>query len=343
MFPSTLRMPLMLCLVALPHALLQAQSDTVVRKTGSSIRGEILSSTPTQLRVDTSSGEREVSVADIEEVRFGDEPSWLKNSKMRYREDRFAACFESMIDSEMESLPPLIRQEAEFYQAMSAGKVALTSGDITLNQAGTLLKSFLDSHPNSIHRFAVQEMFGDLAMSSGSFTTAGDSYRVLVDSGITEIAAPAKLKLGKALLLDEKYDQAGIVFQEVNNQQGIDESTRLIAQCYWAQSISYQGQADNAIATLTEILQRESADQEALFARLYNALGTAHLQLQDWKAARLAFMHTQLMFYRDREAYAEALFHLHHIAKQLQDSERATKTRQLLKSRFPNSHWARQL
>ena len=67
------------------------------------------------------------------------------------------------------------------------------------------------------------------------------------------------------------------------------------------------------------IVENDSERPRALFARAYNALGHAlsHAAGQT-EAALDAYLHTDLLFYRDAENHAEALYHL---AKLWADSE----------------------
>ena len=92
-----------------------------------------------------------------------------------------------------------------------------------------------------------------------------------------------------------------------------------------------------------EIIKSENPDNTQLFAYAYNALGTCHLQNKNLKEARTAFLHTELLFSKESEAMAEALYNLSLIWPDLGNNDRAIKARESLKNSFRNSYWARKL
>lgn len=318
-----------------------AQS-TVSRLSGSQVRGEIKNYDANGITIETRNGDQTVDISEIRAVRIADQPVWLSSAKQRYSESRFENCYETLNGNSVDELDGLLKQEAEFFKAMSAAQIAMSGGDVTTKQAGQLLVSFIDANANSFNLYAAIEMFGDLAADTGAFAKATEYYEKLTGVDWVEMKNRVHLKLGKAKLYNDDHQGAAQDFAAVIASEADNES-KLIATCLEAQAKAYDGAADEAITQINALIAKESSDQSAVFARAYNALGCCHLNKGDFKAARVAFMHTQLIYRNERDAYVEALFHLHQISNKLQDSERASRTRQLLKTRYPNSHWASKL
>ncbi len=335
---------LMLLWFVLSPATSHAQTDSsLVLNSGTTVRGNIISASPESITLATNRGEREIGVGEIRQIRLANEPNWLNGAKTRYRENRYDVCYEQIVSEKLESDDPLVIQEVKYYLAMSAAQLAASGADVTTQQAGNLLLEFINNHPDSFNLFPAIETFADLALESGAFAKSVEFYSKLQGVQSPEFKQRAQLKLGKAKLYDSDYAGAKEALLSAETLETSDRTAQLIARCLYAQAISHTGETEKAITILHELIKNENSSQTELFAQAYNALGVCHLNNQDLKAARTAFMHTQLLFFTDRQSHAEALYHLHQISNMLQDSERSAQTRQTLKSRYRNTHWANKL
>ena len=81
--------------------------------------------------------------------------------------------------------------------------------------------------------------------------------------------------------------------------------------------------------------------EKDLFARVYNARGAAFRQADQPKDAVLAYLHTDKLFNQNEDAHAEALYYLSQLWEQLNKSDRAKQDRQLLRTRYGDSVWAK--
>ena len=77
-----------------------------------------------------------------------------------------------------------------------------------------------------------------------------------------------------------------------------------------------------------------------MIARLYNALGRCYLKQNKPKDAVMAYLHTDVLFYADADAHAEALFHLSKLWSDINKSDRAVAARNTLRERYAGSVWA---
>ncbi|NIO43008.1 MAG: hypothetical protein GTO41_24330, partial [Burkholderiales bacterium] len=146
-----------------------------------------------------------------------------------------------------------------------------------------------------------------------------------------------------AQLRQEKNEEAIASFTALEANQDtndVSQQLRLIATCLRAQALGAAGNPDEGIRLVTEIIQREDSENRPLFAHAYNALGNCHLKAGNKKAAMMAFLHTETMYFMEPEPHAESLFHLYHIWTDLKKTDRANDARQKVKDRYRNTHWA---
>ena len=316
---------------------------TVILRSGSTARGEITKFDPKGVTIKSRGSEQEISIDDIRQVTSREEPGWLTTAKARYREDRYDAAYKEFGMNSLDSSDPFVVADAKYHEAMAAAHLALSGNEVTAKQAGNLLLAFIQTYPQSLYLYPATEMFADLASNSGGFKVAAENYEKLQNADSDLYQSRSLLKLGKAKLYSGQAEDAVGVFRKVTRQESANDTTKLLAQCFLAQAMSYNGKADEALEIIDNIIKNENSAQTDLFARAYNAKGICFINKNDLKAAQLAFMHTHLLFFTDRDAHAEALYHLYNIANQLQNSERTAQNRQLLKSRYPNTHWASKL
>jgi hypothetical protein len=105
-------------------------------------------------------------------------------------------------------------------------------------------------------------------------------------------------------------------------------------------ALAETGKADEAIKQLQELIRKNDPQDAVLFARAYNALGRCYLKQNKPKDALLALLHTDVLFYSDADAHAEALYHLSKLWNEVNKSDRALAARTTLRERYAGSVWA---
>ena len=149
---------------------------------------------------------------------------------------------------------------------------------------------------------------------------------------------------GNAMLANALYSEAlakfdGVLATSLDDARAREQ--KLLATLGRSRVPGRDRQAGRGYRDVEKIIVRTTRRKSpCLFARAYNALGTCYLKANKREDALLAFLHVDLLFNQDPDAHAEALYHLSSLWKGLNKSERATKARSLLESRYSGSPWA---
>ena len=83
----------------------------------------------------------------------------------------------------------------------------------------------------------------------------------------------------------------------------------------------------------------EDPGDMTLFGNAYNALGHRYSKDGQTKAALLAFLHTDVLYQRDAEIHAEALFHLVKLWQNDQKPGQSIEARKILTTKYRNTFW----
>jgi tetratricopeptide (TPR) repeat protein len=154
---------------------------------------------------------------------------------------------------------------------------------------------------------------GDLAMARGKFADAETFYGVLGKADFPEYKLRASILQAKAMIAQKNYAGALAMYDavianslstpEVNREKEFAKVGRVVC-------LANTGKEAEAEQIVTDIIRNNDAKDTALFGRAYNALGAVHMKTGKLKQALEDYLHTDLLFYTDAEAHAEALYYL---------------------------------
>jgi tetratricopeptide (TPR) repeat protein len=335
-----------LVLVALLVAAGSAQNNRDVislKDAARSVSGQIVSTSPGVLELNADGARRRVPVEDIEQIRLYDDPPGLRGVRDAIRSGQYERALQLAEGVEVPAASrPLVREDLQFHQAWAAARLAM-QGQGDVYDAARQMKSFLDAHRDSFHVFAASEVLGDLAMTLGETKAASVFYGRLTEAASPALRARGSLLQARALLSAGSVDAAAQRYQQViQDVNGDVQSNRLrsLAQVGLAQCQARRGNHAAAIEAVREVIARHDPEDTELFAQAYNALGTCYLAAQQPQDALLAYLHVHLLFFREFDAHAEALYHLSQLWTEVGQPEEAVKARELLQSRYAGTTWS---
>ncbi len=316
----------------------QAQKDTVFLKSGSPVRGTLQLVSPDEVRV----GDKTVAVRDVKKFNLNTAPRELKRAKENMTTGQYAAAWTELQKIGEPPRNPIVRQEFEYAKAYTMGKLALSSGQISTRDAGSAILDFISSHPNSYRLYPTLDLYGQLLVNINRLDLAEIEFAKLAASNWPEYQLKGLFDLAEAQMMMEKFSDASQNYAKLKNHElstSLAQHYKLLATCQAAKANALQGNVDEAIATVENIIKNQNADNSELFALCYNTLGVCNLKKNELRGAAIAFLHTDLLFSTEAAAHSEALYHLAKIWPQLNETDRANSARQTLSGTYANSIW----
>lgn len=319
-----------------------AQKDTVFLNSGSPVRGKVQNIDAEQLQVD----ERTINVRDVKKVNLTSEPRELRRAKENIASDQFENAWSDLQKIAQPPRDPMVLQEYDYAKAFVMGKLALGGGQVTTREAGTAIRDFVNKYPNSFRLYPTVDLYGKLLTNINRLDLAEVEFQKLAASNWPRYQLKGLFDLAQAQMLMEKYEESKANFVKLQQHElntPLAQQFKLMAKCQLAKIDAKQGNVDNAIQVVEQIIKTESADNKQLFALCYNTLGTCNLQKNELRGAAIAFLHTDLLFSTESDAHSEALYHLAKIWPQLEETDRANRARQTLNRSYANSFWKQKM
>ncbi len=326
-----------------PVAQAQSLDSVYTTKGGAPIKGTITEAmTRDQVTLDVGGIPRQFPINEITRITYGDEPSELTNARNSVNAKNYNAALEEIKKIAPQDLSRVhMKQDADYYRALCEIKLAMTEGGDKA-KADAAMKAFVGGAPNSYHYYEAAEMVGDLALSMGKYDDAVRAYGAMAKAQTEDIQMRANNSAARALVANKNFPDAltryqavldsGLATPEAANQ-------KVYATIGKAQCLGETGKPDEGIKMLDDIIQKNDPADSKLFARTYNALGACHMKAGRAKDAILAYLHTDVLFYTDGDAHAEALYWLTKLWTQEQKADRATACRATLRDRYSGSLW----
>ena len=324
----------------------QRSLDQVFLTKGAPARGDIPENGMTwdNVTLETTGNKRDIAVKDIVRITFKEEPAELNSARTSVLQKNFNQALTDLKKLDGQKFDrEFIKQDIEFYRALCLARLAMSEGGDKA-AAAEAMRRFTTSAPKNYHFYEAAEVLGDLAMASGKWADAAKFYGpITAAKDWPENQMRANNAQGRALIGEKKFDEALEKFKAViGSEQATPEALKQknLAQVGRAICVAETGSPQDGITALQDLINKNDAQDTALFARAYNALGRCYLKLDKPKEALLALLHTDTLFYADSEAHAEALYHLSKLWPAVNKSDRGVAARNTLRERYAGSVWA---
>jgi tetratricopeptide (TPR) repeat protein len=328
-------------------AFAQRDMDQVFLSKGAPARGTINTDgmTRDKVTIDTMGGQRDIQVNDIVRITFAGEPTELVAGRNNVLQKNYNQALIDLKKLDGQKIDrAFIKQDIEFYKAVCLTRAALGEGG-DKSAASRAMLAFVGAAQQNYHFYEAAEALGDLAMASGKWADAAKYYGPtgLAGAPWADYQMRANNATGRAMIGEKQFPQALEKFKAVaSSDLSTPEAARqkLLAAVGTAICQAETGQVDEAVAALKSLIDKNDPQDAVLFARAYNALGRCYLKQNKPKDAVLALLHTDLLFYADADAHAEALYHLSKLWTDINKSDRALAARNTLRERYAGSIWA---
>ena len=322
-----------------------AKDNVVVLRSGrkSNIVGDIEKMSKKGLAIAVGRNSQKIAVHQIFRISYSNEPSELRSARNAILGGQLEQGIESLKQIDTSKVSANVRQDVDYFVIFAKAKLALR-GERDLIGTAREATAFLKTHPQSIHYYEAVELIGDIAMALGKYPTAVKTYSQITKSSFKEFELKGALLEARALQLDSKYEEAQSKYDVVLDS-GLNDTHSLhekkLATIGKAACLVETGSVEPAIETLQKMIADNDPKDSKLFAQAYNALGSAYQKSGKTVDAVLAYLHVDVLFYNERDAHAESLFHLSKLWNQLNKPDRAVKARQTLSERYNGTVWAK--
>ncbi len=330
----------LLCGMLVAAPCLAQDRDRVFLVKGVTATGKIESITPNQVSIAVKGVPQKYATNEISKIVFDDEPSSIDNAR-NFINNRQYNQAETELSKVAEQKDERINKEVKYLKGVVAAKMALSGMGNPMTAAG-LLNSALAANPESHHTYQGAELMGDLAMSIGRSDMAVKYYSQVSQAPFPELKALAAYKLGDVALTANKLPDARKQFELLMSAKATDAETlrlKSLAEVGLTICDAKEGKHKEALAKLQELVKTNDSTDQALFARISNAMGLCYAALGQNEQAALAYLRTDLLFSSAPDLHAEALYQLSLILPKVNEPQEGVAAKNRLKTKYPASSW----
>lgn len=342
------RRPILIAALALvlmgPAALVRAADEvvlvpksTVKTSTPGRVRGQIQSESPTEVRIQaTVGGPTTVPVDQIAEIRYdGLTPSFVL-AETREGAGSLAEAADLYQKAAGEaSGKPLVERAAQYARARLLAQLA--EGDpARVSEAVSALDAFTTAHPDSRQIVPALETLARLALSTNDMTRADRATARL--AAIPGAGDRATILQTRLLTRQGKSQEALSAIDRILTQLPAGSTDRREALLARAEALAGQKKFDEAREVVQQVIQ-DAPPEDPAQAAAYNTLGDCLRSAGKPKDALLAYLHTDILYSKDRDQHARALAQIVRLWRELNETTFANEALQRLKQQYPQSPW----
>ena len=338
-----------------------AALDQIRTHSKETVRGQITEISPTAVKIDKNPLEVSIPVNEIVSISFDGEPDELAKGRNLAIAGQYAEALAALKKTKPEEVKRRkeMVQQLDFYTAYCETQLAL-GGAGSINTAGPMLMTFLKNNPTSYHYLEAAELMGDLfvafgmeaqhspdkakqAKASQSFDKAMEYYATAGKAPWPGAEAGLNLKRGRALLAQKKHAEAIKAFKSVlGGAAGPEaESLKLAATLGQATALANDGQAEEGIKLVEEVIAKAPKGNVELLGQAYLTLGNCHQVAKMPREAVMDYLHVDLLYFQNPQTHSEALANLGQLWQTLRRPDRAREANARLARMYPNSIWAK--
>jgi tetratricopeptide (TPR) repeat protein len=308
-------------------------AGSTVKAAGNRVRGTIQSETPTEVRLEGQT----IPVEQIASINYTGQPANMTLAETRESAGTLSEAADLYQKAAAEAAgKELLVRAAQFGRARVLADLA--HGDPTkAGQALEALEGFIKANPSSRQLGPALESLARLAMQKDDFDRA---TRALTELGKIPWAADRSAVL-KARVFNRRgqFDQAIAGLDKILTGVPKDSARYREAQLARAESLSGLKKFDEAEATVLDVIKTAPAEDAEAQASAYNTLGDCLRAADKPKDALRAYLHTDILYAKDKEQHARALAQIAQLWRTLRRDDRAEEIVERLKQEYPNSPW----
>jgi|SRR5579864_2313936 len=306
-----------------------------IKATGNRVRGTVVSESPTEVKLDTPAAT--VPVDQIASISYAGQPPSLTLAETRESNGALSEAADQYQKAATEAAgKDLVVRAAQFGRARVLADVA--QGDPSrAGQAIDALDGFIKAQPNSRQLGPALDALARLYLQQGDFDKAA---RALADlNKIPWAADRAAVLTARVLAKRGQFDQAIAALDKMLASVPKESAKAREAQLAKAECLAGLKKYAEAEAAVLAVIQAASAEDAEAQALAHNTLGDCLRAAGKPKDALLAYLHTDILYSKDRDQHARALAQIAQLWRELKQEDRANEVVDRLKQDYPNSPW----
>ncbi len=341
-FPAgvlTLGLSLALSAVAGADEVVLISGTTVKQASNGRVRGSIASETATEVVVKLGSNAINVPTDQIVSVRYDGQPATMALAESSEGTGQLEKAADLYKKAAAEAgAKPFVEQAARFKQADVTTDLALAD-PAKAGEAVALLDAFVKAYPASRHSASALENLARLQLQKGDYNQVEKT-----------VASIEKLPRGadraavlRAKVLAKKGDYAASVAEldrliKASPDGSVRQREAKLAKAEGLAGLKKYAEAE---ADLRAAIKSLPAEDVASQSAAYNTLGDCLRAAGRPKDALLAYLHTDVLYSKDKEQHPRALAQIAQVWRELKRDDRADEVQQRLRQDYPQSPWAK--
>jgi len=305
---------------------------------GGVVRGTVTSESSTKVEVKLGNTVTSIPTNEVVSIAYDNQPVSLTQARDKEAANSLTEAADLFKKAAAEaSSRPFIAEDAAFGQARALGELALTDAS-RAPEAISLLDAFARTYKAGRHVGPALEALARLQI-------ARDNYPALE----TTLAALSQLPKGddraaifriKVLTKKGQLDQALAELDKVISSAPDGSVKKRDAQLSKAENLVALKKYADAEATVRAVIKAAATEDAATQAAAHNTLGDCLRAAGKSKEALYAYLHTDLLFSKEKDEHARALAQIAQLWRELNRADRADEALERLKQEYPRSPYA---
>lgn len=308
---------------------------STVKSAGGRVRGQVIAETPAEVKVQLGANTQSIPVDQVESITYGNQPASYVLAETREAAGAASEAAELYKKAAGDADgKPFVVQAAKFHQARAVADQAMAD-PTRLAEAIGLVDAFAKGNAGGRHVGPALELLARLQLQKGSTDQAEQAAASLAKvPGFAPRAAVLRARAAAA-----KGDQAAAIgeFDAIIAAAPEGSPGRRDAQLARAEALAASKKYPEAEAALREVIRSSPAEDAAAQSAAYNALGDCLRAAGKNKDALYAYLHTDLLYSKDKGQHARALARIVPLWRELKRDDRADEVLERLRQEYPKS------
>jgi tetratricopeptide (TPR) repeat protein len=310
---------------------------TVKQAIGRQVRGQVESETTSEVVVQLGGTTIKVPADQVVTIRYDRQSPSFAMAESREAAGLLAEAAELFRTAAADSnAEPLAIRAAQFREAEVLTDLALIEPERT-REAKDKLTKFTRAYPSSRQIASAQECVARLQLNSGDFAGAAASIAALAK--VPNFGDRASVLRTRLLTRQGKNAEAIAELDRLIAAYPKGSAQRRSAALAKAENLAGLKKYKEAEALLREAISSSPAEDATAQAAAYNTLGDCFRAAGRPKDALIAYLHTDLLYAKNKEEHPRALYNIQAIFRELKQDGRADEFAQRLKQEYPRSPW----